>query len=517
VPGAKKAPKKQPAKKQPAKKAAKRAPAKRGATNHSATVEAALATYRQKRDKSKTPEPVPDEGPLPKGNDDTFVIQEHHATALHWDFRLERDGVLVSWAIPKGLPADPKKNHLAVHTEDHPIEYAQFAGDIPKGEYGGGNVILWDRGTYETEKWSDREVMVVLHGNRASGKYVLFKTRGPKDWMIHRMDPPVEGFEPMPGLVKPMLAVLRDELPRDDGTWAYEFKWDGVRATMYVEGGRARVLSRNDKDVTATYPELRELAESLGARQVILDGEIVAMDDAGRPSFGALQPRMHVTQTAQIRRLMAEIPITYLVFDVLYLDGRSTIDLPYVERRALLDDMKLSGPSWQTPPMFEDGGAAVLKASNEQGLEGVVAKALDSRYFPGKRPGSWLKIKNLRTQEVVIGGWKPGEGRRTNMIGSLLLGVPNDKGMLLYAGHVGTGFTEKALRDLADDLASLERKNSPFADTVPREHARGAHWVEPELVGEVRFGEWTRDGRLRHPAWRGLRPDKSADEVVRES
>jgi bifunctional non-homologous end joining protein LigD len=226
---------------------------------------------------------------------------------------------------------------------------------------------------------------------------------------------------------------------------------------------------------------------------------------------------MHVTQAAQIRRLMAEIPIVYLVFDVLYLDGRSTVDLPYIERRRLLDDMKLSGPRWQTPPMFEGGGAAVLKASGEQGLEGVVAKALDSRYFPGKRSDSWLKIKNLRTQEVVIGGWKPGEGRRTDMIGSLLLGVPNDKGELLYAGHVGTGFTDKALRDLADDLAPLERKDSPFADTVPREHARGAHWVEPDLVGEVRFGEWTRDGRLRHPAWRGLRPDKSADEVVRES
>jgi bifunctional non-homologous end joining protein LigD len=479
-------------------------------------VEAALETYRRKRDRTKTPEPVPAEGPLPKGNDDTFVIQEHHARRLHWDFRLERDGVLVSWAVPKGLPPDPKKNHLAVHTEDHPMEYAAFAGEIPKGEYGGGAVTIWDRGTYECEKWSDREVMVVLHGNRAQGRYVLFKTRG-DDWMIHRMDPPVEGFEPMPKLIRPMLAVLRDALPRDDAKWAYEFKWDGVRATTYVDAGSLRVLSRNEKDVTATYPELRQLAESLGSRQVVLDGELVAMDEAGRPSFGALQPRMHVTQAAAIRRLVAEIPVTYLVFDVLYLDGRSLLDVAYAERRQVLESLELSGARWQTPPSFDGGGAAVLKASGEQGLEGVVAKRLDSRYAPGKRADSWLKVKNLRTQEVVIGGWKPGEGRRANMIGSLLFGVPDDNGALQYAGHVGTGFTEQMLRDLEADLSQLVRDASPFADTVPREHARDAHWVEPRLVGEVRFGEWTRDGRLRHPAWRGLRTDKSPDEVVRES
>jgi bifunctional non-homologous end joining protein LigD len=314
-----------------------------------------------------------------------------------------------------------------------------------------------------------------------------------------------------------MLAVLRDQLPHDDAKWSYEFKWDGVRAITYVEGGRARALSRNDKDVTATYPELRQLGESLGSRQVVLDGELVAMDDAGRPSFGALQPRMHVTQAAQIRRLTAEIPVTYLIFDVLYLDGRVLLDVPYAERRKTLDALKLSGPSWQTPPSFEGGGKAVLKASLEQGLEGVVAKRLDSRYLPGKRSDSWIKVKNLRTQEVVIGGWKPGEGRRANMIGSLLVGVPDEDGALQYVGHVGTGFTEQMLRDLEADLAPSARDDPPFVGTVPKEHARGAHWVEPRLVGEVRFSEWTRDGRLRHPAWRGLRSDKSPSEVRRES
>lgn len=478
---------------------------------------AELGTYRRKRDAARTPEPVPAAAAaLPKGNDDTFVIQEHHATALHWDFRLERGGVLVSWAVPKGLPTDPDTNHLAVHTEDHPMEYASFAGEIPAGEYGGGSVSIWDRGTYECEKWSDREVKVVLHGDRVSGRYVLFKTGGrDRDWMMHRMDPPAAGYEAMPQLIRPMLAVSRDELPRDDEKYCYEFKWDGVRAIVYVDGGRPRVLSRNDRDVTASYPELRAMAETLGSRRVVLDGEIVAMDANGRPSFEALQSRMHVTNAAQVRRLVTQTPATFLAFDILYVDGKLLMDQPYEQRRKTLESLELAGPSWQTTPVFVGGGQAVLTASKQQGLEGIVAKRLDSRYYPGKRSDCWLKLKNLRTQEVVIGGWKSGEGRRKGAIGSLLLGVPGPEG-LEYAGHVGTGFTEKMLRDLEADLAPLKRDTSPFATTVPREHARDAHWVEAEIVGEVAFSEWTREGRLRHPAWRGLRPDKSATEVVRE-
>jgi bifunctional non-homologous end joining protein LigD len=479
---------------------------------------AELGTYRRKRDPARTPEPVPPaESALPRGDDDTFVIQEHHATALHWDFRLERGGVLVSWAVPKGLPTDPDTNHLAVHTEDHPMDYASFEGDIPQGEYGGGKVSLWDRGTYECEKWTDREVKVVLHGERASGRYVLFKTGSrDRDWMMHRMDPPAPGYAPMPQLVKPMLAVSRDELPRDDDAYGYEFKWDGVRAIVYVEGGRPRALSRNDRDVTGSYPELRAMAEWLGSRRVVLDGEIVALDDNGRPSFEALQSRMHVTNAAQVRRLTAQTPATFLAFDLLYLDGKMLIDLPYTQRREALESLQLSGPSWQTTPVFIGGGEAVLAASREQRLEGVLAKRLDSRYYPGKRSDCWLKLKNIRTQEVVIGGWKPGEGRRKGAIGSLLLGVPGPSG-LEFAGHVGTGFTDKMLRDLESHLATLARDDPPFAARLPRAQAKDARWVEPQIVGEVAFSEWTREGRLRHPAWRGLRPDKSPAEVVRES
>ncbi|HSR24401.1 MAG TPA: non-homologous end-joining DNA ligase, partial [Candidatus Eisenbacteria bacterium] len=473
-----------------------------------------LTAYRGKRDRRRTPEPVPPEGPLPTGADDTFVIQEHHARRLHWDFRLERDGVLVSWALPKGVPDDPARNHLAVHTEDHPLDYAAFAGEIPKGEYGGGQVTIWDRGTYTCEKWTDREVKVVLRGSRVTGRFALFRTRG-DDWMIHRMDAPAdEAAEPMPDTIRPMLATT-GELPAGDEQrrWAFEMKWDGVRAVVYVDRGTVRVLTRNDREVAATYPELRGLAEALGARRVVLDGEIVAFDDTGRPSFGTLQQRMHVQRPSA--SLRAQVPVTFLAFDVLYLDGESLLGRTYDERRAVLESLGLDGPHWATPPAFEGDGEAARRASREQGLEGVLAKRRDSAYEPGRRSRSWVKVKHFLTQEVVIGGWKPGEGRRSGGIGSLLLGVHDaETGELRYAGHVGTGFTVRMLDDLERRLARMGRKTPPFTDEVPRAQARDARWVTPALVGEVAFAEWTRDGRLRHPSWQGLRPDKSAGEVV---
>jgi bifunctional non-homologous end joining protein LigD len=475
-----------------------------------------LTTYRAKRDGRRTPEPVPPAGPLPTGSDDTFVIQEHHARRLHWDFRLERDGVLVSWALPRGVPDDPKRNHLAVHTEDHPLEYATFASEIPKGEYGGGKVTIWDRGTYDCEKWDDREVKVVLHGERVQGRYVLFKTDG-DNWMIHRMDSPAHpDDDPMPELIKPMLATA-GQLPSaaTEDAWAFEMKWDGVRAVVYVDHGSVRVLTRNDREVVSNYPELRGLAEFFGDRTVILDGEIVAFDERGRPSFGTLQQRMHVQRPTPALR--DRVPVTYLAFDVLYLQGHVLTSKPYAERRAVLEALELDGPRWATPPAFDGDGAAALAASQAQGLEGVIAKRRDAPYEPGRRSAEWLKAKHLRAQEVVIGGWKAGEGRRKGGIGSLLMGVHDEDGQLRFAGHVGTGFTNQMLDDLARRLKPLERKTAPFGDEVPRQHAKDAHWVTPKLVGEVVFTEWTTDGRLRHPSWRGLRPDKSADDVVPES
>jgi bifunctional non-homologous end joining protein LigD len=347
---------------------------------------------------------------------------------------------------------------------------------------------------------------------------VLFPTGkdGDKNWMIHRMDPPPPGWEPVPELIRPMLCRT-GSLPRTDDGWSYEFKWDGVRAIVYADWGHLRVTSRNDHDVTATYPELHALAEVLASRSAVLDGEIVALDDAGRPSFKVLQQRIHIADVRKARRLAQQIPATYLIFDLLYLEGRSTTALSYDQRRELLESLALEGPSWATPPKFEDvAGADIVRAAGERGLEGVVVKRRESQYLPGQRPESWIKVKSFLTQEVVIGGWTPGKGNRTGEIGALLLGVPTEGG-LDYAGKVGTGFTHEMLADLARRLETLRSPVPPFVGDLPRAQVADATWVEPALVGEVRFTEWTNEGRLRHPSWRGLRPDKTPDEVVRES
>lgn len=490
-----------------------------------------LSEYRRKRVAGRTPEPVPGvDDALPRGGDDTFVIQEHHASRLHWDVRLERGGVLVSWAVPKGLPAEPGTIRLAVRTEDHPLEYASFSGVIPKGEYGAGEMFIWDRGRYETVKWSDREVDVVLHGSRVEGEFVFFRgdssggsssggdssgggSSGGKDWMVRRRHEAVRpGWAPLPEFVAPMLATAAVELPGPGSRFAFEFKWDGVRAVARVEGGRVRLTSRAGNDVTGTYPELQGLGAQLGATQVLLDGEIVALS-GGRPSFGALQERMHAS-AAQARRLVGRVPVTFLVFDVLHLDGSSTVELPYSRRRELLEGLGLRGAHWLTPRAFPGQGAAVLAASREQGLEGVVAKRLDSRYVPGRRSPHWVKVTGVLTQEVVVGGWRPGEGKRKGLVGSLLLGLPEGGG-LVFAGSVGTGFGQAELERLTARLRELEVEGSPFVSEVPRDRARGARWVRPVLVGEVAHRQWTADGRMRFPTWRGLRPDRSPGEVRR--
>lgn len=315
----------------------------------------------------------------------------------------------------------------------------------------------------------------------------------------------------LPRLVRPMMAVLRHGMPDDDGAYGWELKWDGVRAVAYVAGGGVTLMSRNDKDMSGSYPELAALG-GMVAEPVILDGEIVALR-YGRPDFGLLQSRMHVQRPPA--RLVAAAPVLYYVFDLLHRDDRSLLGEPYTARREALEELGLDDDPVHTPPWWRGGGDAVLAASIEQGLEGVVGKPLTSRYLPGRR-GPWIKVKNVRHQEVIVAGWTPGEGRRADMIGSLVLGVYDEHG-LRYVGNVGTGFTEASLRHLADRLDPLRRETNPFDTTVPNVVARAARWTEPELVGEVAFTEWTGDGHLRHPSWRGLRDDKRAEEVRRET
>jgi bifunctional non-homologous end joining protein LigD len=471
-----------------------------------------LATYRAKRDFEATSEPAGDEG---HEDGHRFVVQEHHATRLHWDLRLEHDGVLASWAIPNGIPADPSDNRLAVRTEDHPLEYLEFHGQIPKGEYGAGTMTIWDRGTYEVHKWEDKKVEVTFHGERLTGRYGLFPIgRGGEsanDWMIHRMDPPADpDREPIPERIVPMMARPSDTLPRDQKNWSFEVKWDGVRAIAYVRPGRLRLESRNLNDVTDAYPEVRGLVGALGMHEAVLDGEIVAFDEKGRPSFERLQRRMHVRGASAIRRLQSSVPIVYAIFDLLYLDGRSLVELPYRERRERLEALGLSGPAWRVPAVHPGEGRALLEATSRQGLEGVVAKRLVSRYEPGRRGGNWLKVKHTLRQELVIGGWMPGEGRRTKRIGALLMGYYAN-GDLCYAGRVGTGFTEKTLDDLAGRLAPLRRDGSPF-DCGPR-LPREAVFVEPRLVAEIELREWTAERIMRAPSFKGLREDKPPREV----
>lgn len=452
-----------------------------------------LTMYRSMRDSARTPEPVP--AAAPTGGEGyrhlRFVIQEHHARRLHYDFRLERDGVLVSWAVPKNLPESSTVNHLAVHTEDHPLEYATFEGVIPAGEYGGGEVTIWDSGTYDVEKFRDSgengEVIVNLHGSRVSGRYVLIQTEG-KNWLVRRMKEQ---------RLQPMLATHGSVAALSAREWAFEGKWDGYRLLVEADHGRLRLSSRSGRDVTGEFPQLRSLAADLADHHVVLDGEVVALRD-GVPSFGALQNRAPGSH------------VEFWCFDILELDGRSVLRAKYRDRRKLLEKLA-TGCALIVPPLLPEDEP--LEVAQSQGLEGVVAKKWDSVYRPG-RSASWIKEKFWRTQEVVIGGWRAGEGR-TAGIGALLVGVPTGAG-LQFVGRVGTGFTDKMLADLRTTLTPLQTHESPFTAPLSAIDGQGVTFVRPELVGEVRYSERTADDRLRQPSWRGLRPDKTPRDVAWE-
>ncbi|MFC9553957.1 ATP-dependent DNA ligase [Rhodococcus sp. NPDC056960] len=493
--------------------------------------------YRSKRTRGKTPEPVPDatadSSAAASGEALSFVVHEHHATTLHWDFRLEHDGVLVSWAVPKGVPKSPSKNRLAVRTEDHPLDYRTFSGTIPKGQYGGGRVDIFDEGTYVPIKWERDEVLFELRGRRLHGQYVLIHTKHDQ-WLMHKITKDRErplphtesdrvsesatsestGEKPLPRDLEPMLATLGsdrdlDSMPSDE--WSFEGKWDGIRAIAEVADGKVLLHSRTGRDLTATYAELVSIGDALAEHEAVLDGEIVTLDPAGVTSFSALQNRSGLRKKAAIAAAAQQYPAEFYVFDVLFVDGISLLHTGYADRRRVLEELA-SATGLTVPPRLEGDAGEALAESRRRGWEGIVGKKDDSTYLAGRRGTGWIKVKNQRTQEVIVGGWRWGRGSRADTLGSLLLGIPDSDG-LRYVGRVGTGFTEPMLDSLTGKLERLARKTSPFAAALTAAQRKDANWVTPRLVGEVGFTEWTTANLLRHPTWRGLRTDKKPEDV----
>ena len=469
-----------------------------------------LSEYERKRDRKKTPEPFTGKR---KTTEPIFVVQRHDARSLHYDFRLERNGALASWAVPKGVPLEAGQQHLAVHVEDHPLDYATFEGEIPKGNYGAGTVEIWDSGTYElVEEKRNGGLTVRLYGKKLDGTWSLVPAKlggDEKNWLIVRKrDEGADARPPRPArraTYTPMLATPAEEVPRGSG-WAFEVKWDGFRAIASVAGGEATLTSRNGNDLTARFSNVaKELAKAVKTPDCVLDGEVCALDESGRSSFSAMQQGKPAT------------PIVYYVFDVLEVDGEPLVDLSLVERRKRLEQLlDKRNRTVRLSETFDDGNA-LYEAAKEQGLEGIVAKRLDSRYLQGKRTRDWLKIKTHGRQEFVIAGFTKGTGRRASSFGSLVLAYyQGDE--LVYAGNVGTGFTGREIEKLLDKLRPLKRSTPPFKEVpkMPKVRKSDVIWVEPKLVCEVEFVEWTHDGRLRAPAYKGLRDDKPAEAVRRE-
>jgi bifunctional non-homologous end joining protein LigD len=512
---------------------------------------AKLTTYRRKRDFKRTREPVGSAHPRSRGN--SFVVQKHAARRLHYDFRLELDGVLKSWAVPKGPSLEPGEKRLAVQTEDHPIEYGRFHGLIPEGEYGAGTVELWDRGAW-TPDGDPREGLArgrlkfQLRGKKLHGGWALIRMggrngsrNGRENWLLikerddstaraGRAEPaaPKEaagsrGRAPrgkrqpaledvsgaregaLPAFVAPQLATLVDRAPAGED-WLHEIKLDGYRVLARIERGRARLLTRNAKDWSARFPEIAAAAARLKVDRALLDGEIVALDAHGVSRFEKLQEALSRGRSEHL---------VYFIFDVLHLDGRDLRSVPQIERKALLARFLGSArPPIRYSEHVEGKGGAFFERACKLGLEGIVSKQNNAPYRSG-RGSAWVKVKCVSSQEFVIAGYTDPKGTRASF-GALLLGVHDKAGGLTYAGRVGTGFDQRLLKGLLTKLKALEQSESPFSKLPASAGTRDVHWVKPSLVADVAFTNWTRDGILRHPTFHGLREDKPAGEVVRE-
>jgi DNA ligase D-like protein (predicted ligase)/DNA ligase D-like protein (predicted polymerase)/DNA ligase D-like protein (predicted 3'-phosphoesterase) len=471
-----------------------------------------LAEYLRKRTfgPAGTTEPPPG-GAAGEGN--SFVIHKHRATRLHYDVRLERDGALPSWAVPRGLPVQPKDKRLAVRTEDHPLEYGSFQGTIPKGHYGAGEVRIFDDGWYEPVEWTDTKVSFRLHGRRYPGlEFHFVKTR--TDWLAflasHQEAPLID----VPPTIAPMLAEGGWKAFDDPGWW-FEPKFDGIRSVTSLATDLTRLVTRRGRDVTHQYPELHMVHELVDQVNAVIDAEIVAFDEGGRNSFEALQQRMNLVNEREIKRAAAKIPVALVAFDLLWLDGHSTVDLALEERRELLEAIVETDERLQLVTHVVGGGKAFVGVAREHGLEGVVAKRTGSRYQPGRRSPDWRKIKLTNTQDCVILGWTPGQGGRAGSFGALLVGAYED-GKLLWIGQVGTGFTHQTLERLMAALEPLVR-SAPAGDDPGLGKVKGATYVEPQLVCEVEYLEITKSThKMRAPSFKGLRDDKLPEDCVLE-
>jgi len=468
---------------------------------------AKLAEYRRKRDPKQTPEPF---SSRTRDKQRIFVVQRHDATRLHYDFRLELGGALASWAVPKGVPLEPGQQHLAVHVEDHPLDYATFEGEIPKGNYGAGTVEIWDNGTYELlERKPNGGLTVDLHGKKLKGIWALVPARlngEEKNWLLIRK----RDDEPPPkvgGRYAPMLATLERAVPQGED-WLHEVKWDGYRAIAYVRGGDVELVSRNGNSLTERFADVaKAIAKATRTPNCVLDGEVCAIGEDGRATFSAMQQGKPGTRHI------------YVAFDVLEVEGEPLLETPLEARRHRLQQLlDRRNKTVQFSAAFDDGNA-LYEAAKQQSFEGIVSKRRRSTYQPGRRSREWAKVKTHGSEEFVIGGYTRGEGRRSGSFGSLLLGVYDDGiDKLRYVGSVGTGFSEREIDRLLKLLRELETSTPPF-DPVPkppRVRKGDIAWVEPKLVAEVEFVEWTHDGRLRAPSYQGLRDDKSAIEVRRD-
>lgn len=543
-----------------------------------------LLRYQQKRDFTQTAEPAG--GVAPETGDLTFVIQQHAATRLHWDFRLEVNGVLVSWAIPKGPSLNPKDKRVAAHVEDHPYDYGSFEGVIPKGNYGAGQVIVWDNGTYSPDEkgvfsWGNKaegsrrileemakgKISITMRGKKMHGSWTLVQIKSdPKSWLLikHRDEfastrdileedrsvisgltlqdlkegrmpalAPQPGGAPHPAAkeapfpdsktLRPMLATLVKE-PFTRPGWIFEPKLDGVRTLAFVRNGKVELRTRRGNNQTAQYPEVVEALTSQPVREAVFDGEIVAIGEDGAPSFQELQGRINLSKPAEVERAAAETPAYLYLFDILCLDGFDLRAVPLIDRRAILRRTLVPGPHVKLVD-FERDGIMLFDAASRVGFEGVVGKRETSTYDAGQRTPSWLKVKTVNEQEFVIGGFTEGEGSRSKTFGGVLIGYHEtpESEELIFAGSVGSGFTDKMLDATYKQLKALQVDESPFANpptTIGGRWAGGksskCFWVKPELVAQVKYLQWTNDGHLRAPVFLGLRDDVDPTLVVRE-